>query len=80
MRAKQKPHERLINFVADRPGHDVRHAIDSSKIRNELGWRARESFALGLRKTVQWYLENEIWWRERVARSRDTVVSQDSLS
>lgn len=80
MRPKQKPYERLINFVADRPGHDLRYAIDSSKIRNELGWRARESFALGLRKTVQWYLENENWWRERVARSRDGVVSQDSVS
>ena len=80
MRPKGKPYERLINFVADRPGHDFRYAIDSRKIRNELGWRPRESFAMGLRKTVQWYLENENWWRERMVRSRDRVVSQDSVS
>jgi dTDP-glucose 4,6-dehydratase len=79
MRPKQRPYERLINFVADRPGHDLRYAIDSSKVRNELGWQARESFALGLRKTVQWYLENENWWRERMAISR-RAVSQESLS
>ena len=53
----------LITFVADRPGHDKRYAIDSSKIQNELGWRARDDFAAGLRKTVRWYLENEAWWR-----------------
>ena len=53
----------LITFVADRPGHDKRYAIDSSKIQNELGWRARDDFATGLRKTVRWYLENEAWWR-----------------
>ena len=53
----------LITFVADRPGHDKRYAIDSRKIQNELGWRARDDFATGLRKTVRWYLENEAWWR-----------------
>ena len=53
----------LITFVADRPGHDVRYAIDASKIARELGWLPQESFESGLRKTVIWYLNNETWWR-----------------
>ena len=52
----------LITFVADRPGHDRRHAIDPSKIERELGWRAQESFASGLDKTIDWYLDNAWWW------------------
>jgi dTDP-glucose 4,6-dehydratase len=52
----------LIAFVHDRPGHDLRYAIDSSKIERELGWRARATFETGLRKTVQWYLANRPWW------------------
>lgn len=62
------PRERLIHFVKDRPGHDLRYAIDAAKIRRELGWAPRETFATGLRRTVRWYLENRQWW-ERV-RSR----------
>ena len=53
----------LITFVADRPGHDRRYAIDPSKIETELGWRAQETFDTGIEKTVQWYLDNEAWWR-----------------
>jgi dTDP-glucose 4,6-dehydratase len=53
----------LIEFVADRPGHDRRYAIDPSRIESELAWRPEESFETGLRKTVQWYLENEAWWQ-----------------
>ena len=53
----------LIQFVADRPGHDRRYAIDASKIAEELGWEPRETPETGLRKTVQWYLDNESWWR-----------------
>lgn len=53
----------LISFVADRPGHDRRYAIDAGKIERELGWRPQETFDSGLRKTVQWYLANEAWWR-----------------
>jgi len=57
-----RPHEKLISFVADRPGHDLRYAIDDRKIRTELGWQPRESLATGLKKTVLWYLENRAWW------------------
>ena len=59
------PRISLINFVPDRPGHDKRYAIDASKIERELGWKPRETLESGLRKTVQWYLDNRLWW-ERV--------------
>jgi len=52
----------LITFVADRPGHDLRYAIDAGKVAHELGWRPHESFESGLRKTVRWYLDNRGWW------------------
>ena len=55
--------ERLITFVPDRPGHDRRYAIDPTKIERELGWRATETFASGLRKTVRWYVDNQAWWQ-----------------
>ncbi len=57
------PHAKLIEYVKDRPGHDRRYAIDCSKIEGELGWTPRESFESGLRKTVQWYLDNQAWVR-----------------
>lgn len=53
----------LIAYVQDRPGHDARYAIDASKIQKELGWKPKETFETGLRKTVQWYLDNETWWQ-----------------
>jgi dTDP-glucose 4,6-dehydratase len=59
------PRESLIEFVRDRPGHDQRYAIDTSKIEGDLGWRPRETFESGLRATVRWYLDNRYWW-ERV--------------
>jgi dTDP-glucose 4,6-dehydratase len=61
-RSPHRPHETLIRFVADRPGHDLRYAIDDTKLRRELGWRPLESLATGLRKTVRWYIENRWWW------------------
>lgn len=57
------PHKRLIRFVEDRPGHDYRYALDIGKISSDLGWRPVEAFASGLRKTVQWYLDNDRWCR-----------------
>jgi dTDP-glucose 4,6-dehydratase len=53
----------LIAFVSDRPGHDRRYAIDTAKIESALGWQPTETFETGIRKTVQWYLNNEVWWR-----------------
>jgi len=57
-----KQYADLIHFVTDRPGHDLRYAINAEKIRNELGWTPGEAAETGFRKTVQWYLENESWW------------------
>ena len=54
----------LITFVADRPGHDLRYAIDAAKIARDLGWTPEETFESGMRKTVQWYLANESWWKQ----------------
>ena len=59
--ANAKPYESLITFVKDRPGHDLRYAIDATKIGNELGWKPEETFETGIRKTVEWYLNNSEW-------------------
>lgn len=58
-----RPHAEKITFVTDRPGHDLRYAIDASKIRRDLGWEPTEDAASGFAKTVRWYLENETWWQ-----------------
>ncbi|MEX2518930.1 MAG: dTDP-glucose 4,6-dehydratase [Paracoccaceae bacterium] len=63
------PHDRLISFVTDRPGHDFRYAIDATKIQTELGWRPSVTLEEGLRRTVDWYLDNEDWWRAVLGRS-----------
>mgnify|MGYP000987584250 FL=1 len=57
-------YKELITYVQDRPGHDLRYAIDASKIQDELGWSPRETFATGIRKTVAWYLEHRDWWQD----------------
>jgi dTDP-glucose 4,6-dehydratase len=62
------PHERLITFVTDRPGHDARYAIDAGRIRAELGWQPTVTLDEGLARTVRWYLENETWWRPLLSR------------
>ncbi|MCB1154458.1 GDP-mannose 4,6-dehydratase, partial [bacterium] len=59
--------EALITYVTDRPGHDRRYAIDSTKIRDELGWTPTYTFEAGLPETVDWYLENESWWRRIIS-------------
>jgi dTDP-glucose 4,6-dehydratase len=73
------PRRELIAFVADRPGHDARYAMDISKIKSDLGWHPSESFETGLRKTVTWYLENPWWWQDlrsgRYSGERLGVVS-----
>ena len=63
LRPADRPHAELIEFVADRPGHDLRYAIDATKLEQELGWKALETFETGIEKTVRWYLGNEWWWR-----------------
>ncbi|HWG05264.1 MAG TPA: dTDP-glucose 4,6-dehydratase [Beijerinckiaceae bacterium] len=62
-RPKHRSSERLITFVGDRPGHDLRYAIDAGRLRSELGWAPLETFDSGLRATVRWYLDNSAWWR-----------------
>jgi len=65
----------LITFVDDRPGHDARYAVDATKLETELGWKAQENFDTGIRKTVEWYLENGWWWQPL----RDKVYSGERL-
>jgi dTDP-glucose 4,6-dehydratase len=62
------PRRQLINFVADRPGHDRRYAIDATKLETELGWRAEENFETGIAKTVRWYVDEQPWWRAILER------------
>lgn len=75
LRPSQHPRRDLIVHVEDRPGHDRRYAIDPSKIESELGWRAERSFATGIADTVQWYVDNERWWRPL----RDGIYSGSRL-
>ena len=69
------PCHQLISFVADRPGHDQRYAIDATKLETDLGWRARETFETGIEKTVRWYLDRRDWWKPL----RDKVYSGERL-
>jgi dTDP-glucose 4,6-dehydratase len=71
LRPSNKSYSELITFVTDRPGHDMRYAIDPERIRNELDWRPSVTLEQGLRKTVEWYLSNEEWWR--ALQERDGV-------
>ncbi len=75
LRPAARPRRELITFVTDRPGHDHRYAIDATKLETELGWRAREDFDSGIRRTVAWYLDNEWWWKPL----RDGVYAGERL-
>ena len=75
LRPTARPHDSLISYVTDRPGHDLRYAIDAAKLERELGWRAHETFESGIEKTVRWYLDNEWWWRPL----RDKVYAGERL-
>lgn len=75
-----RPHARLIDFVADRPGHDRRYAIDASKIHAELGWAPRHSFAAALHATVAWYVDNQTWCAAVAARSPRRAVGGGASS
>jgi dTDP-glucose 4,6-dehydratase len=66
----------LIRFVKDRPGHDVRYAIDASKIEAELGWKPHETFETGIKKTVEWYLNNKKWWNNILNKSNNLKESE----
>ena len=72
-----RPHRQLITYVQDRPGHDRRYAIDARKIESELGWFAAESFETGLRKTVQWYLDNPQWLQDVTSGSYQQWVAKN---
>ena len=74
-RSKGKSYTDLITYVTDRPGHDYRYAIDANKIKKELKWFPNESFDTGIRKTIQWYLDNEDWWRH----IQDGTYNQERL-
>ena len=75
LRPQSKPYAQLIKYVTDRPGHDARYAIDATKLETELGWKAQENFATGIRKAVQWYLDNAWWWQPL----RESVYSGERL-
>lgn len=75
LRPANKPYSDLIEYVTDRPGHDHRYAIDATKVTNELGWGAEENFDTGIEKTIEWYLNNEGWWK----KLRGSVYSGERL-
>jgi dTDP-glucose 4,6-dehydratase len=74
------PHKNLITFVKDRPGHDRRYAMDATKIESELGWRPKETFESGMRKTIEWYLDNQAWIESIISGAyRQWMATQYSL-
>ena len=74
-RSNGQTYSELITYVTDRPGHDFRYAIDASKIKTDLGWEPKETFKTGIRKTIQWYLDHEDWWR----KIQDGTYNQERL-
>jgi len=82
LRPSGRPHESLIQYVTDRPGHDARYAIDATKLETELGWKAQENFDSGIEKTVRWYIDNEWWWaplRKGYAGQRLGILKTDAV-
>ncbi len=74
------PHEKLLTYVQDRPGHDRRYAIDARKIAAEIGWRPKETFESGIRKTIEWYLDNDAWIQDVTSGSyRQWMAKQYSV-
>lgn len=83
LRPASRPRRELITFVADRPGHDRRYAIDPAKAESELGWRSSVTFEEGIERTIAWYLDNEAWWRplrERVYSGERLGLLSDVVS
>ena len=74
------PHNKLVTFVKDRPGHDRRYAMDTRKIERELGWQPRETFESGIEKTVRWYLEHEDWVRDVTSGSYRQWIAKNYSS
>ena len=70
-RSNGEKYSKLITFVKDRPGHDYRYAIDSSKIKQQLNWEPKENFNSGIRKTIKRYINNENWWKKNQNNSTD---------
>lgn len=68
--------ESLINYVTDRPGHDLRYAIDPRKLENELGWKPTYNFDTGIKQTINWYLENEAWWQHILSGEYQTYLEE----
>ncbi len=80
LQPQPQPHNKLITCVTDRPGHDRRYAMNVGKINSELGWRPRETFATGIRKTIQWYLDNPVWIQSVTSGAyRQWMATQYSL-
>ena len=75
-RSDGKSYREQITYVTDRPGHDVRYAMDISKIRSELGWNPSHTFEAGLKQTIQWYLNNQDWWK---ALQQKQIYEQERL-
>lgn len=74
-----KNHRNLIKFVPDRPGHDRRYAIDTRKIYKDLGWKPKENFKIGLRKTIQWYIKNKDWWQPLLEGKYKKLIKQKNI-
>jgi len=76
-RKDEKPYESLVQFVEDRPGHDRRYAMNISKIKKEIGWSPEETFETGIRKTIEWYLDNMDWIKKVMGEDYDKWINKN---